>query len=88
MEKKYTQTHIPERIEAVRLIICWYIIVFSGLDNFVNDVSEGMTNLKNKYSDRLPSNITTLNVKNSTDEKDFLSYGNSAKSLYLLLQES
>jgi hypothetical protein len=27
-------------------------------------------------------------VKNSTDEKDFLSYGNSAKSLYLLLQES
>ena len=65
-----------------------YIIVFSGLDNFVNDVSEGMTNLKNKYSDRLPSNITTLNVKNSTDEKDFLSYGNSAKSLYLLLQES
>jgi len=65
-----------------------YIIVYSGLDNFVNDVSEGMTNLKNKYSDRLPSNITTLNVKNSTDEKDFLSYGNSAKSLYLLLQES
>ena len=65
-----------------------YIIVYSGLDNFVNDVSEGMTNLKNKYSDRLPSNITTLNVKNSTEEKDFLSYGNSAKSLYLLLQES
>ena len=65
-----------------------YIIVYSGLDNFVNDVSEGMTNLKNKYSKQLPSNITTLNVKNSSDEKDFLSYGNSAKSLYLLLQES
>ena len=65
-----------------------FLIVFSGLKNFVNDVSEGMTCLKNKYSDRLPSNITTLNVKNSDDEKDFLSYGNSAKSLYLLLQES
>tara|TARA_S200000501_G_scaffold40182_1_gene32783 strand:- start:31 stop:624 length:594 start_codon:yes stop_codon:yes gene_type:complete len=65
-----------------------YIIVYSGLDNFVYDVSEGMTNLKNKYSDKLPSNITTLNVKNSSDEKDFLSYGNSAKILYLLLQES
>ena len=65
-----------------------YIIVYSGLDNFVNDVSEGMTKLKNKYSKQLPSNITTLNVKNSSDEKDFLSYGNSAKSLYLLLQES
>ena len=65
-----------------------FFIVFSSLNNFVNDVSEGMTNLKNKYTDRLPSNITTLNVKNSNDEKDFLSYGNSAKSLYLLLQES
>tara|TARA_X000000950_G_scaffold29997_1_gene32469 strand:- start:12546 stop:13139 length:594 start_codon:yes stop_codon:yes gene_type:complete len=64
-----------------------FFIVFSGLDNFVSDVSEGMTNLKNKYTDKLPSNITTLNVKNLSEEKDFLSYGNSAKNLYLLLQE-
>ena len=64
-----------------------FFIVFSGLDNFVNDVSEGMSNLKNKYADQLPTNITTLNVKNSKDENDFLSYGNSAKNLYLVLQE-
>lgn len=64
-----------------------FFIVFSGLDNFVNDVSEGMSQLKNKYADQLPNNITTLNVKNSKDEKDFLSYGNSAKNLYLVLQE-
>ena len=63
-----------------------FFIVYSGLDNFVNDVSEGMTKLKNKYSDQLPTNITTLNVKNSKDENDFLSYGNSAKNLYLVLQ--
>ena len=65
-----------------------FFIVFSGLDNFVNDVSEGMSNLKNKYAVQLPTNITTLNVKNSKDENDFLSYGNSAKNLYLILQES
>lgn len=64
-----------------------FFIVYSGLDNFVNDVSEGMSNLKNKYTDQLPTNITTLNVKNSKDENDFLSYGNSAKNLYLVLQE-
>ena len=64
-----------------------FFIVYSGLDNFVNDVSEGMSNLKNKYADQLPTNITTLNVKNSKDENDFLSYGNSAKNLYLILQE-
>ena len=65
-----------------------FIIVYSGLGKFVNDVSEGMSNLKNKYADQLPTNITTLNVKNSKDENDFLSYGNSAKNLYLVLQES
>ncbi len=63
-----------------------FFIVYSGLDNFVNDVSEGMTQLKNKYADQLPTNITTLNVKNSNNENDFLSYGNSAKNLYLILQ--
>lgn len=63
-----------------------FFIVYSGLDNFVNDVSEGMTQLKNKYADQLPNNITTLNVKNSNNENDFLSYGNSAKNLYLILQ--
>ena len=64
-----------------------FFIVFSGLENFVNDVSEGMSNLKNKYANQLPTNITTLNVKNSKDENDFLSYGNSAKNLYLIVQE-
>ena len=64
-----------------------FFVVFSGLNNFVNDVSEGMTELKKKYIDQHPTNITTLNVKNSEDENDFLSYGNSAKNLYLVLQD-
>ncbi len=64
-----------------------FFIVFSDLKNFVNDVSEGMSKLKNKYSNEVPTNITTLNVRNIQDENDFLSYGNSAKNLYLVLQE-
>jgi len=64
-----------------------FFIVYSGLDSFVNDVSEGMSKLKNKYANQLPTNITTLNVKNSEDENDFLSYGNSAKNIYLILQD-
>lgn len=64
-----------------------FFIVYTALDNFVYDVSEGMSKIKNKYSYQLPTNITTLNVRNSKDENDFLSYGNSAKNLYLVLQE-
>jgi L-lactate utilization protein LutC len=64
-----------------------FFIVYSGLGNFVNDVSEGMSQLKKKYGIQLPTNITTLNVRNSKDENDFLSYGNSAKNLYLIIQE-
>lgn len=65
-----------------------FFIVFSSLDRFVGDVSEGMSELKKKYANPLPTNITTLNVKNVNDENDFLSYGNSAKNLYLILQEN
>ena len=63
------------------------LIVFSSINQFANDVSAGMTKLKNKYSKRLPSNITTLNPKKLIEENDFLSYGNSAKNIYLLLQD-
>ena len=62
--------------------------MFSSLDRFVGDVSEGMSELKKRYANPLPTNITTLNVKNVNDENDFLSYGNSAKNLYLILQEN
>lgn len=63
-------------------------IVYSSLKQFASDVSDGMSKLKNKYTAQLPKNITTLNVKNSLDENSFLSYGSSAKNLYLLIQET
>ena len=63
------------------------IIVFSSINQIVNDVSEGMSKLKNKYKNKVPSNITTLKPKKLIEENDFLSYGNSAKNIYLLLQD-
>ena len=64
-----------------------YLIVFAGIDQFAPDVSEGMSLLKSKYFGDLPTNITTLNVKDSSKENDFLSQGNSSKNIYLILQE-
>ncbi len=63
------------------------LIVFSSINQVESDVSAGMTKLKNKYKNKVPSNITTLKPKKLIEENDFLSYGNSAKNIYLLLQD-
>tara|TARA_B100001250_G_scaffold117393_1_gene99639 strand:+ start:231 stop:812 length:582 start_codon:yes stop_codon:yes gene_type:complete len=63
------------------------LIVIATSDQFVGDVSEGMTKLKSKYSKKFPTNITTINVKNKFIEDDFLSYGNSAKDIYLIISD-
>ena len=63
------------------------LIVIARSNQFVGDVSEGMTRLKSKYSKKIPTNITTINVKNKFIEDDFLSYGNSAKDIYLIISD-
>ena len=63
------------------------LIVLAKSNQFVSDVSEGMTKLKNKYKGNFPKNITTLNVKNKLNEDNFLTYGNSAKDIYLILSD-
>ena len=63
------------------------LIVIARSNQFVGDVSEGMTRLKSKYSKKFPTNITTINVKNKFIEDDFLSYGNSAKEIYLIISD-
>tara|TARA_B100000614_G_C14508305_1_gene477486 strand:+ start:314 stop:907 length:594 start_codon:yes stop_codon:yes gene_type:complete len=63
------------------------LIVFSSINQIESDVSAGMTKLKNKYKNKVPSNITTLKPKKLIEENDFLSYGNSAKNIYLLMQD-
>ena len=63
------------------------LIVLAKSNQFVSDVSEGMTKLKNKYKGNFPKNITTLNVKNKLNEDNFLTYGNGAKDIYLILSD-
>lgn len=63
------------------------VIVLAKSNQFVSDVSEGMTKLKKKYKTNFPSNITTINVKNKHNEDNFLTYGNSAKDIYLILSD-
>ena len=63
------------------------LIVLAKSNQFVSDVSEGMTKIKNKYKGNFPNNITTLNVKNKLNEDNFLTYGNSAKDIYLILSD-
>ena len=63
------------------------LIVLAKSNQFVSDVREGMTKIKNKYKGNFPKNITTLNVKNKLNEDNFLTYGNSAKDIYLILSD-
>ena len=63
------------------------LIVYAGSDQFAPDVSEAMSQLKSKYFGNLPTNITTLNAKDTSKENDFMTEGKSAKNIYLILQE-
>ena len=45
-----------------------HIIVKAKTSQFASDVSEGMSKLKAFYSKNIPTNITTLNAKNSDKE--------------------
>lgn len=63
------------------------LIVFATTSQIVDNIGEGLRGIKSKSRKKIPSNITTIKHFKSEDEKDFLSYGSSAKNLYLLLLE-
>ena len=71
------------RIESLPPVV----IILAKTNQFVSDVSEGMTKLKMKYKTNFPTNITTINVKNKLNEDNFLTYGNGAKDIYLILSD-
>lgn len=62
-------------------------IVFATTSQIVENIGEGLRGIKTKNRQKIPTNITTIKHFKSGDEKDFLSYGSSAKNLYLLLLE-
>ena len=62
-------------------------IVFATTSQLVETIGEGLRGIKNKNKKQIPTNITTIKNFKSGEDKDFLSYGSSAKNLYLLLLE-
>ena len=63
------------------------LVIFATTSQIVETISEGLRNIKNKSSNYIPSNITTIQDFETEKEKDFMSYGSSTKNLYLLLLE-
>jgi len=64
-------------------------VVFAKTSQFTETLSLGLNGIKSKYPKNLPTNITTIKNFNSdlSENNNFLTYGSSAKNLYLLLLE-
>ena len=64
-------------------------IVFAKISQITDTLSEGLNRIKNKYPNNLPTNITSIKNFKDLEKEDtnFLTYGSSAKNLYLLLLE-
>ncbi|WP_340202882.1 LUD domain-containing protein [Ascidiimonas sp. W6] len=62
-------------------------VVLSTTSQLIDTIGEGLQRIKNESGKKIPTNITTIKHFDVKDEKDFLSYGSSAKNLYLLLLE-
>ena len=62
-------------------------IVFATTSQITENIGEGLRGIKSKNKDAIPTNITTIKHFKSDEDHDFLSYGSSAKNLYLLLLE-
>lgn len=62
-------------------------IVFATTSQIITNIGEGLRQIKNKNTKKIPTNITTIKHFKDVAEKDFLSYGSATKNLYLLLLE-
>ena len=64
------------------------IIVSAKISQIARDVSQGMAQLKNKYINTIPTNITTLNIKRkSSNDKQNQEEQTDSKNIYLLLED-
>ena len=65
------------------------IIVMAKTSQLSETLSRGLEGIRIKYSNNLPSNITSIKNfnKNEGEDLNFLTYGSSAKNLYLILLE-
>lgn len=63
------------------------VIIIAATSQITRTKSDGLREIKKKYSSKLPTNITAINCFKPSANQDFLSYGRSPKNLYLLLLE-
>ena len=65
------------------------IIVMARTSQLSETLSKGLEGIRIKYSNNLPSNITSIKNfnKGAGEDLNFLTYGSSAKNLYLILLE-
>ena len=65
------------------------IIVMAKTSQLSETLSKGLEGIRIKYSNNLPSNITSIKNfnKNEGEDLNFFTYGSSAKNLYLILLE-
>ncbi len=64
-------------------------VVFATTSQIVKDTGQGLTGIKRKNKENLPTNISSIrNYQLNNSDDSFLNYGNSnSKNLYLLLLE-
>jgi hypothetical protein len=64
-----------------------HIVILATTSQILESKSDGLRTIKKKYDKDYPTNITTIKYFEKAKEEDFLTYGSSAKNLYLLLLE-
>jgi len=63
-------------------------IVYATTSQLTSSLGDGLKSIKNRYKGSIPANITTIkHFQSNIKEEDFLSYGSTAKNLYLILME-
>jgi len=60
-------------------------VIYATTSQLVESIGEGLKGIKNNNKSKIPTNITTIKHFKTNEDKDFLTYGSSAKNLYLLL---
>ena len=63
------------------------IILVATTSQIILNKSDGLREIKKRYTTNYPTNITTFKYFEKVKEEDFLHYGSSPKNLYLLLLE-
>ena len=63
------------------------IVVLATTSQIALSTGDSLQAIRKRYTSNYPSNITAIKYFDKVEEEDFLTYGSSAKNLYLLLLE-